>query len=92
MRAAFLISIVFFFSSAFAQNQSGDMASMDMSHMAGHDQGMHDVSEGDGNMAAVIAPWRVVGFHLCFASHPVTWWGCSSSEATAPACAAKESR
>jgi hypothetical protein len=53
MRAAFLISIVFFFSSAFAQNQSGDMASMDMSHMAGHDQGMHDVSEGDGNMAAM---------------------------------------
>jgi hypothetical protein len=53
MRAAFMISIVLFSSSAFAQNQSTDMAGMDMSHMAAKDPAIHEPSEGDGNTAAM---------------------------------------
>jgi len=70
MRAAFLISLVFFFSSAFAQNHSGDMAGMDMSHMSGHDQDMHDMSgmnsESDGNAAAMHS---MEGHHMDMGPH-----------------------
>jgi hypothetical protein len=59
MRVALLISLIFLFSIAFGQSQSGDMAGMDMSHLSGHDQekDMHDMSgmnnESDGNTAAM---------------------------------------
>src|SRR5579885_3507519 len=43
MRASFLISILLCCVFALAQNQSGDMAGMDMSHMQGSDQSMHDM-------------------------------------------------
>jgi hypothetical protein len=66
MRAAFLISIVFSFSSAFAQNQSGDMAGMDMSHMAVHDQAKPDMSENDGNTAAMHS---MEGHHMDMGPH-----------------------
>jgi len=70
MRAAFLISIVLFFASAFAQNQPTDMAGMDMSHMSGHDQGMHDMagmnSESDGNAAAMHS---MEGHHMDMGPH-----------------------
>jgi len=70
MRAALLISIVLFFSSAFAQNQSSDMAGMDMSHMSGHDQDMHDMSsmnsESDGNAAAMHS---MEGHHMDMGPH-----------------------
>jgi hypothetical protein len=70
MRAAFLISLVFLFSSAFAQNQPGNMAGMDMSHMPGHDQDMHDMSgmnsESDGNAAAMHS---MEGHHMEMGPH-----------------------
>ncbi|MCU1272281.1 MAG: hypothetical protein JWN74_3575 [Acidobacteriaceae bacterium] len=70
MRAAFLISVVFLFSSAFAQNQSSSMAGMDMSHMSGHDQDMHDMSgmnsESDGNAAAMHS---MEGHHMDMGPH-----------------------
>src|SRR6202162_3987405 len=70
MRAAFLISIVLFFASAFAQSQSGDIAGMDMSYMSGHDQGMHDMSgmnsESDGNAAAMHS---MEGHHMDMGPH-----------------------
>jgi hypothetical protein len=55
MRSAFLIALTFCFSVAFAQNQSNDMAGMDMSHMPAHEQSMHDMAgmESDGNAAAM---------------------------------------
>jgi hypothetical protein len=51
MRASFLISIVLFVSTAFAQKQNGGRAAMNMSHTSG--EGIHEMSEGDGNAAAM---------------------------------------
>jgi hypothetical protein len=60
MRATLLITLVLFFSSAFAQNPSGDMSGMDMSHMnspadASEEQGMHEMpaTESDSNTEAM---------------------------------------
>jgi hypothetical protein len=66
MRAAFLISIVLFVSSAFAQNPRGDMADMDMTHMAGHDQGVRAMSDSDGNAAAMHS---MEGHHMDMGPH-----------------------
>src|ERR1700730_362979 len=70
MRATFLISLLFLFSSAFAQNQPRDMAGMDMSHMSGHDPDMHDMSgmnsENDGNAEAMHS---MEGHHMDMGPH-----------------------
>ena len=64
MRASFLISILLFVSPAFAQNQNGGMAGMDMSHPSGG--GIHEISEGDGNAAAMHS---MEGHHMDMGSH-----------------------
>jgi hypothetical protein len=55
MRAVVLIYLLFCFSAAFAQNQSDNMAGMDMSRVPGHDTSTHDRAgtENDGNAAAM---------------------------------------
>jgi hypothetical protein len=51
MRASFLISIILFVSTAFAHNQNGGRAAMNMSHTS--EQGMHEISGSDGNSVAM---------------------------------------
>jgi len=68
MRAALLIPLLFVFSAAFAQNQSGDMPGMDMSHSAAADQSMHDMPGMAGDSSAE-AMHSMEGHHMDMGPH-----------------------
>jgi hypothetical protein len=75
MRAWLLIALVFSFSSAFAQNQSGDMAGMDMSHAsnsssapANNGQNMHEMP-GMESPSSAEAMHSMEGHHMDMGPH-----------------------